>query len=75
MSSKQSIEKILEEILLLHNKNKSLEKNKTEEIKIMLQNIINRYQSIDDKIKVHLGGKKKKKKINKRNKKDNKNIK
>lgn len=76
MSSKQSIEEILKQISILHYKNKSLEKYKTDEMKKMLQNVINRYQTIDDKIKVHIGGKKKKKiKKEKIKRKKNKKIK
>ena len=65
MSSKQNIKDILRQIRELHTTNISLEKNKTKEMKKMLQNVIRRYQIIDDKIKIHLGGKKNKKIKNK----------
>ena len=78
MSSKKNVQQILQKISLLHNRNKTLEKQKTKEMKQMLQNVINRYKILDDKIKAQLGGNKKQttrkqkkvtKKITKKNKK------
>jgi len=74
MSSKKNVREILQQITLLHNRNKTLEKQKTEEMKQMLKNVIRRYTILDDKIKLQLGGNKKQtttkqKKVKKKNKK------
>ena len=55
MSSKKNVREILQQITLLHNRNKTLEKQKTEEMKQMLKNVIRRYTILDDKIKLQLG--------------------
>tara|TARA_Y100001947_G_scaffold92228_1_gene78694 strand:- start:74 stop:337 length:264 start_codon:yes stop_codon:yes gene_type:complete len=77
MSSKKDVQKVLQQITLLQNRNKTLEKQKTKEMKKMLQNVINRYKILDDTIKAQLGGnkkqtttkqKKKRKKVIKKNK-------
>jgi septum formation topological specificity factor MinE len=79
MSSQKNVQEVLQEITLLHNRNKTLEKQKTKEMKKMLQNIINRYKIFNDTIKAQLGGKKKTttkqkkfKKVKKNNNKKNK---
>jgi len=78
MSSKKDVQKVLQQITLLQNRNKTLEKQKTKEMKQMLQNVINRYRILDDTIKAQLGGNKKQttrkqkkvtKKVTKKNKK------
>ncbi len=78
MSSKKDVQKVLQQITLLQNRNKTLEKQKTKEMKKMLQNVINRYKILDDTIKAQLGGNKKQttrkqkkvtKKVTKKNKK------
>ncbi len=80
MSSKKNVRETLQKISLLHDRNKTLEKQKTKEMKQMLQNVINRYKILDDTIKAQLGGNKKQttrkketkkitKKITKKNKK------
>lgn len=78
MSSKKNVKEILQQINVLHNRNKTLEKQKTKEMKQMLQNVINRYEILDDTIRVQLGGNKKQttrkqkkvtKKVTKKNKK------
>jgi len=77
MSSKKDIQKVLQQITLLQNRNKTLETQKTKEMKKMLENVINRYKILDDTIKAQLGGnkkqtttkqKKKRKKVIKKNK-------
>jgi len=78
MSSKKNVKEILQQINVLQNRNKTLEKQKTKEMKQMLQNVINRYRILDDTIKTQLGGNKKQttrkqkkvtKKVTKKNKK------
>jgi septum formation topological specificity factor MinE len=78
MSSKKNVRETLQKISLLHDRNKTLEKQKTKEMKQMLQNVINRYRILDDTIKAQLGGNKKQttrkqkkvtKKVTKKNKK------
>jgi|TARA_B100001971_G_scaffold174506_1_gene167825 hypothetical protein len=78
MSSKKNVKEILQQINVLQNRNKTLEKQKTKEMKQMLQNVINRYRILDDTIKAQLGGNKKQttrkqkkvtKKVTKKNKK------
>jgi septum formation topological specificity factor MinE len=59
MSSKKNVQETLQKISLLHDRNKTLEKQKTKEMKQMLQNVINRYKILDDTIKAQLGGNKK----------------
>ena len=59
MSSKKNVRETLQKISLLHDRNKTLEKQKTKEMKQMLQNVINRYRILDDTIKAQLGGNKK----------------
>ena len=49
--SKKDVQKVLQQITLLQNRNKTLEKQKTKEMKKMLQNVINRYKILDDTIK------------------------
>ena len=73
MSEKvNNIQITLEKISNLRNRNKTLEKQKTEEMKKMLQNVINRHKTLNDKIKHTLtGGSKKQKKVNKKGKKKN----
>lgn len=71
MSTKvDNIQITLEKISNLRNRNKTLEKQKTEEMKKMLQNVINRHKTLNDKIKHTLtGGSKKQKKVKKKGKK------
>jgi len=59
MSSKKDVQEVLKQIRLLHDRNKTLEKQKTNEMKKMLKNVIHRYQIMDDTIKAQLGGDKK----------------
>jgi septum formation topological specificity factor MinE len=75
MSSKKDVQEVLKQIRLLHDRNKTLEKQKTNEMKKMLKNVIHRYQIMDDTIKAQLGGDKKQittkqKKVTKKKKKN-----
>jgi len=73
------VQEVLQEITLLQKRNKNIRKEKTKDMKKMLQNIINRYKIFNDTIKAQLGGKKKTttkqkkfKKVKKNNNKKNK---
>jgi len=73
MSSKKNVQEVLQQITLLQNRNKTLEKQKTKEMKKMLQNVINRYKIFDDTIKAQLVGGSKKQTTTKQKKETKKN--